>query len=532
MTRVARWRRGDATLWKGVDQWLAGDPAARDIADNERRRVALLRTDAGLEVIVKRFLPRRGLQRLIAAGRRRLAQSSARREWRALARLRSVGSSVPEPLALAQLQDGGEVLVLSYVRGVPLQQALGGEARERRRLLAALGEQVALLHAAGLAHGDLHAGNILVDENAQPVLLDFQRARRVWMRRARIADLGALDFSLSEAEVSSADRMRFRAAALGVLERANRAQRRALRRVGVAATRHARRHFRSRTRRCLRPGRLYARIHFEGRTGLRLRRIPNEVIAEALAIHDAVQSGEGELRARGSILKRDHRSRVTAAEIDGHALIVKEVVKRGRARLLADALRGSPARRAWLGGHGLRARGIRSATPLAFVERRRLRVPVASAVVLEDLRPSRPANEVEAVTPREQNALAEALRRLAVALHRRGIVHGDFQAPHIYLREHRERLEGVLIDLEGVRFRRRLSDNQRIQSFAELNASIPDAILSAGERRRAFERYAQVLPFGEGESAQSERLAAESEIVRRSLDRGHLWKGEGCRPEE
>ena len=56
-----------------------------------------------------------------------------------------------------------------------------------------------------------------------------------------------------------------------------------------------------------------------------------------------------------------------------------------------------------------------------------------------------------------------------------------------------------------------------------------DEALSPEQRRHAFERYAQVLPFGEGEAAQPERLAAEQQIVRRSLARRHLWKGEGCR---
>ena len=528
MTRVARWKRGNATLWRVVDEWLAGGPPAQELAESERRKVVRLRTDEGGDLVVKRFLPKRGVQRLIGVAQRGLALSSGQREWRALSRLRSVGSNVPAPLALALLDDGGELLISSFIEGTPLLECLAGAVPARRRLLTALGDQVALLHASGVAHRDLHAGNFVVNAQGQPVLLDFQRARSTRSARARRKDLAAFDFSLSQAALSVADRMRFRSAALGISGRATDAERLTLRRVGLAATQHATRHYRSRTRRCLRAGRLYAHLNIEGRTGLRLRSVPGEVIERALAIHAAVQSGEGELSTLGSTLKRDQRSRVTATEVGGRAVVIKEVVKPGRGRLLADAFRGSPARRAWVGGHGLLARGIGAATPLAFVEVRRLFIPVSSLLVLEDLRPARPANEPDSAS-RNPDELAEALRRLAVRLHTRCVVHGDLQAPHIFLSQRGDSLESTLIDLEGVRFRRRLTDDERIQSLAELNASIADDLLSPEQRQLAFERYAQVLPFGEGEAARSERLAAEQKIVRRSLARRHLWKGEGCR---
>jgi len=534
VTRVARWKRGDATLWKVVDQWLAGAPAAQEFASNERRQVVRLRSEQGVEVVVKRFLPRHRVQRLINRGRRALGQSPAQKEWRALSRLRSVGLNVPDLLALARLQDGGELLVLRFIPGIALEEALASDRRERHRLLTAMGEQVALLHSTRWVHRDLHTGNFVIDEQGRPALLDFQRARRPFTTIARTRDRGALDFSLAQAGFSIADRMRLRCATLGISGRPGPSERLALLRAGKASSKFAARHFKSRTKRCLRPGRLYARVDVEGQRGLRLRSVPGEAIAQALAIHRAVQTGDGELRTRGEILKRDHSSRVTATSVDGRSFVVKEVVKPGRGRLLADALRGSPARRAWRGGHGLLARGIRAATPLAFVEVRHWMVPVASTVVLEDLRPALPANELATAAP---DQLAETLRRLAVALHRRGVVHGDFQAPHIYLSDpsvrseqsgRGDQLESALIDLEGVRFRKRLSDDQRIQSLAELNASLPDELLSACERRRAFERYAQVLPFAKGEAAQSERLGALAEIARRSLARSHLWQGEGC----
>ena len=73
---------------------------------------------------------------------------------------------------------------------------------------------VTRIHEAGFVHGDLHSGNVLWTE-AGPVLLDLQHARRSRSRRARNRDLGDLDYSLWR-HASLADRMRLRAAALGV----------------------------------------------------------------------------------------------------------------------------------------------------------------------------------------------------------------------------------------------------------------------------------------------------------------------------
>jgi hypothetical protein len=257
-------------------------------------------------------------------------------------------------------------------------------------------------------------------------------------------------------------------------------------------------------------------------SGLRLDRFPEAAAAQALEAHAETLRRGGE-----RILKRDHRSRITAAVVDGHAVVVKEVVKDGARRHIADGLRGSPARRAWRGGHGLLARGIGACTPLAFLETRRHGLPVASTAILEDLRPAAPSTQYAARGPAEAGAVLDALCQLVIALHRNRVVYGDLRAQHIFVRgaggREPGRLEVALIDLEGVRFARRLSQTRRIQSLAELNASLADDLLSTEVRRHAFEVYCRALPFAGG----SPRALAE--IVRRSLARDHFWAGRGCR---
>lgn len=269
-------------------------------------------------------------------------------------------------------------------------------------------------------------------------------------------------------------------------------------------------------RRALRPGRAYGALAIGSERGLRVRELPAAAVADALLRHRA--GGHGV-----RVLKDDGRSRVSALEAGGQALVVKEVLARGWRRPLADLLRGSPGRRAWRAGHGLRFRGVGAARPLAYVERRRFALPVASAVLLEDLSADPPADRAALDAPATFDAagVVSTLGRVAIALHRAGVQHGDLKASHLLLRPTERGLEARLIDLESVRLDVTLADAARLRALAQLNASLPDAYPAAA-RCRAFARYARALPFARG----AER--ALEQVVAASLARRHRWTGAGC----
>jgi hypothetical protein len=220
------------------------------------------------------------------------------------------------------------------------------------------------------------------------------------------------------------------------------------------------------------------------------------------------------------VLKQDARARLTAVSLGARAAIVKEHRARGLARALADLLRGSAARRAWRGGHGLLHRGIGAARPLAFLERRVVGIPIASLLVLEDLRPDWPAD-----SPRPGADLAfvlGVLAHLAATLRLQGVDHGDLKGGNVYLGERLGgTIEARLIDLDRVVFRRRVSERKAIRALAQLNASLPD-VYPAAARCVAFARYTRAIPFSIG----PER--ARSAVVAQSLTRQHRWSGAGC----
>jgi tRNA A-37 threonylcarbamoyl transferase component Bud32 len=509
-------------------RWLAGEPAARAAAlrgldagdarvlhESVPRRILRLEAPGEQVLLVKHYRVGSGIHPFRERARALLRRGPADREWRALVTLAGQRVPVPRPLALGVLPDGDRLLVMQHVSGQPLREALAGGRHARWQILSGLGASVAAFHACGYVHGDLHHGNVLATAGG-PVLLDLQRVRKARSAAARIRDLAHLDHSLA-AFLSTSDRVRVRAAALGITRPFDAAARAALRAVGRASDRRARVHAASRRRHALRDGRAYARVGLDGARGLRALALPETAVAAALAAHGAALAA-----ADARVLENDARGALCTLEVGGHRLVSKEAHVRSVARAVADLWRGSPARRAWAAGHGLEVLGVGAAAPLGYLEWRRFGLPVRSIVLLEDLRPDEGAHRVlESAPPAARAAALDALLGLVLRLHRAGVDHGDLKASHVLLRPSARGFEPRLIDLEGVRFAARLSDRRRVRALAQLNASIGDA-LEAPARCRFFARYAQALRFEAGAQA------TRSEIVRESLARRHRWTGRGC----
>ena len=278
------WLAGDesrrASLLDAVDR-LRRDDGVRWLRAREgRRRLARVTLADGTPVFAKHYLrPTRHPVR--EWWKRRLHLTAAEREWRTLVRLHGAGIPVPGPLAHVRLGSGEAVVLTAWIDGAPLGDALPADASARRRLLADAGALVRGLHEAGWAHRDLHRENLFVADGGL-FLIDLQAARRPASARARLADLGRLDFSLRRA-LSLPDRVRLRAAALGATRPFDAATRAALRDVGRASLARGRIHARSRAGRSLREGRLHRRFEVVGMRGLVARSADETAVRAALA---------------------------------------------------------------------------------------------------------------------------------------------------------------------------------------------------------------------------------------------------------
>jgi hypothetical protein len=155
------WHAPDVTL--ALPGWLAA------VAQGRRSRHARsVRIDDGASAAWVKHYPS-------PDGRRAL------RAFRMAGALVRADFGAPAPLVVGVRADEG-LLVTREVAGTALATALAalpGEARRRKRaLLAALGNEVARLHAAGFVHGDLVPPNLLLAGD-RFVFLDNDRTRRL-----------------------------------------------------------------------------------------------------------------------------------------------------------------------------------------------------------------------------------------------------------------------------------------------------------------------------------------------------------------
>jgi membrane-associated phospholipid phosphatase len=93
----------------------------------------------------------------------------------------AAGVRTPAVVLAGVMGNGAGILVQQWVDAVPIDLVDGDVRREAERQLEAL-------HAAGIAHRDLHAGSVLVDGAMQPWLVDFSRAEAGAGEASRDAD--------------------------------------------------------------------------------------------------------------------------------------------------------------------------------------------------------------------------------------------------------------------------------------------------------------------------------------------------------
>lgn len=240
MTHELQWIHADPGVRARVDAWWAdrAGASADPIVTRTGGHRAVVRLDGPTgPQLVKHFLPGTGLRRLSDRTRTAFGFGAAQREWRGLAWLARAGVPAPRALGLAHSSAGDALLVSEALPGSTLRERLAARAPGRRALLASVADLVASLHRAGIVHGDLHPGNILIGPEG-PVLLDLQRAARArpgGPRQRR--DLGLLDYSLRQFDVSRTDRLRVLCRALALDGIAPSARRKSLIRVIRAADR-------------------------------------------------------------------------------------------------------------------------------------------------------------------------------------------------------------------------------------------------------------------------------------------------------
>jgi tRNA A-37 threonylcarbamoyl transferase component Bud32 len=367
----------------------------------------------------------------------------------------------------------------------------------RQRLATELGKLVALMHRAGVAHQDFHAGNVLVQLQAEDrlslYLIDLHALRvgdaLSW--RAIRANLVMLNrwFIL---RASRTDRLRFWRAYWSALNEDRAGQPRPelprnlspadLARALERQTWQSNLHFwRSRDRRCLFTNRYYRRVQSASAQGYAVTDL--DLAEQNILLADP---DEPFRRPGVRVLKDSPSSTVVEFDLPAGETTRRVVYKRFRVKNwmapFLSLVRRSPALRSWVQGHGLRERFLPTARPLLVLHRLRRGMDQEGYLLTEKIDQALDLHtylaRLEALPAdenrRQRRRLIEIVARLVRELHARKLSQRDLKANNLLV------VAGAatgadptcwLIDLVGMERCRKLRRARRVQNLARLHAS-------------------------------------------------------------
>jgi len=493
---------------------------------------------AGRCFYVKRYFRPRTTKRIVEIFR----GTAAAREWSALHEAFVRGLPVPEPVGLAENARGGHgpaaIIVTASLpaEAKPLSDAwlrICTDRDRKTRFIRNFARFLAMVHSAGLRHGDLHVGNISVwfeDNEPKFALLDLHNAK--FRTQTSPSDIITNLVQINQwfqKHASRTDRLRFLRHYCRQIEAdlPGRTARLDYRKLAIEVIRKARRHARRiharRDRRIFRTNRYFARITLPNRfTGHALLSIkhprPYEYPADGTAA--GPEWNELLLRVvdtvceprRTTVLKESPGRMVIKADLgsDGKArpVIIKYIRTSSPLKALVRRLGFDPLRREFATGWKLLHRDIPTALPLAYLRRFSIHT-YESLLVVEFIPDSHDLDTfsklhlpemppAEAVRTRKNIAhmLADTLTKLWQC----GFVHRDLKAANIRIQipDTPARSRVILVDVNGVwqPLLRRLGRHYLLVSLARLNATLTGCPAVTTSERVRFLRTVLRRCFG------------------------------------
>ena len=385
----------------------------------------------------------------------------------------------------------------SFLETTLPQWPMRRQARLRQRLAEALGRLLARMHSAGIAHHDLHPGNLLLrldaEDHLELFLIDLHAVRLSaplsW--RARRGNLIMLNrwFVLRSERT---DRLRFwraysdnkaRSVSVGgaIFAYASGSDKIADLERGTLASNL--RMWRKLDRRCLGVNRHFHRVRGPDVAGHAVADLSAASLGPLLADPDAPFE-----RSDAIALKRSPSSAVVEFDLPDPNGPRRVIYKRFAVTRWSDPwtalFRPAPALRSYVSGHALLLRCLPTPQPLAVWHRYRNGLPHEGYLLTEKVAD---AIELRAFVDHLHTFSAAEFRsrlrrlidqtaHLLTRLHQRRLSHRDLKAANLLVGNVSQlSSEGDislhLIDLVGVRRLRKLRRLRRVQNLARLNAS-------------------------------------------------------------
>ncbi len=417
--------------------------------------------------------------------------------------------------------------------------------KQQNILIDAIAELLARAHHSGLAHSDLHPGNLLVEYSnankpkvylvdlhsiqiAQPVsdrdaIYNLAQLNQWFRQHASVTQRLKLlkrymyyRFQLSNKQNKNFEQQTFRYWAKA-LDR--------------AAEIHTKRIWASRDRRVNRTSKYFAKLRLPNnwRANVFLKtkhpleyspssnleftpedwrkalQNPEQMLENFVKQARPFKNSRSALVCKGKLKVGQHELNVVA----------KRNIRKKIFATLWDCLRNSRALKAWKMSFAMIHRGIPVAQPLAVLERRIGPVLVNSIFITETVEPAVNlriflTSILPVLTAKEKRnakiVLIEKLATIIKKMHINGFSHRDMKASNILIRNISienpnniipENMQIILVDLDGLKLKRRTSEKDQLRALARLSISADlSPYITLADRVRFLKQYMQRIGSG------------------------------------
>ncbi len=370
---------------------------------------------------------------------------------------------------------------------------------DKDRYLGLLAEFTSVLHRASFQHRDYHLGNLLLvrdsGKNGEIFVIDLHRTSfpRKMTNRRGLLNMANIVYYLKP-YIDEKDIYKF----LSQYKEKNPDSRWDIDRVGSLIERRVgrmeRRRFSSRTKRCYKKSSEFSYIKSKDQNIYFLREIEGRLDEILGLVKDFSRGG-------GRVIKDGKKSKVVLFDTKRGELIIKGYENLSLRNRIEAKVRKSRGHAFWWAARGISVRGFDTPKPLALIMKKRLFVPKEIYVVTESISPSLELDRFIAKNfskgdnRDKKTLLISDLAFIIGGLYNRGVYHGDLKASNIAVREERGAYKFSFLDLDNVRFMKRISKRRMAKNLSQLFVTIP-LLFDAFDRRDFLHTYLEVSGCG------------------------------------
>lgn len=420
--------------------------------------------------------------------------SKAKKEWLITCQVKKRDLPVPEPLGWFEKHYKALTIESYYISEAIVSGSVLVDCQyilKDEIVLSNLVKTLLKIHRSGLYHKDLHAGNLIWDGQSFFVL-DLHRAKIVksLSLNQRLFNIASLLHSLRDV-LKEGDQIKFIEEYFKT-EKIDSNVSILFNKIHLLMDNLQNRQWESRTKRCLKESTDFTITKNNHIIVYHRKEFGIDLISKLLKNHLEISSKE-----QTRLVKKDKKSLISCLKDGETSIYIKQFCYPSLRDKLSGFLFFSKGMRAWVGGNGLRVRGISSITPLGLLVKKHWGLIKEDFLFMEEIKDGL---EMDRYISNHLNSLLlkrrfikEFAHWLSI-LHQKKIYHKDMKACNIIVTENKGNWDFYLLDLEDVRLKEDVNEKRLLKNLIQLNTSIPE-IISERDRLRFFKEYTKFRPL-------------------------------------